>query len=299
MNRSRKCITNNRKYRRYRGIVGIEAAIVLIAFVIVAAALAFVTLNMGFFTTQKSKEAMSSGLQEASTAIEVDGSVLGKIGGTTVNNVAIPLKTSSGKNPVDLIKVAVSIKTPNNAQVYTVQDIALIVNDNKLYLYIENSWRTFDDQIKIKYWNKSDNKYYYKTIEFNIDDSPFDTFDNVKNAISYTVKNLTTLSQNTNVENISLVTSTGDEILVFDGSGNVNKIGSVMVIPKALFIEYQGDGDTLLEINEKWAVVLDTSSLNLVAYTIFTVEIKPPTGAPLTIERMVPAQLSDEIISLD
>ncbi|MGB9730355.1 MAG: archaellin/type IV pilin N-terminal domain-containing protein, partial [Thermoprotei archaeon] len=32
-------------------IVGIESAIVLIAFVIVAAALAFVVLNMGFFTT--------------------------------------------------------------------------------------------------------------------------------------------------------------------------------------------------------------------------------------------------------
>ncbi|GBF09192.1 flagellin [Aeropyrum pernix] len=41
-----------------KGIVGIEAAIVLIAFVIVAAALAFVALNMGLFTTQKSKEVM-------------------------------------------------------------------------------------------------------------------------------------------------------------------------------------------------------------------------------------------------
>ncbi|MCH8996247.1 MAG: flagellin, partial [Thaumarchaeota archaeon] len=32
----------------HRGIIGIESAIVLIAFVIVAAALAFVVLNMGF-----------------------------------------------------------------------------------------------------------------------------------------------------------------------------------------------------------------------------------------------------------
>ena len=38
--------------RKKKGIVGIEAAIVLIAFVIVAAALAFVSLNMGLFTTQ-------------------------------------------------------------------------------------------------------------------------------------------------------------------------------------------------------------------------------------------------------
>jgi archaeal flagellin FlaB len=39
----------------HRGIIGIESAIVLIAFVIVAAALAFVVLNMGFSTTQKAK----------------------------------------------------------------------------------------------------------------------------------------------------------------------------------------------------------------------------------------------------
>jgi len=38
-----------------RGIIGIESAIVLIAFVIVAVALAFVVLNMGFATSQKAK----------------------------------------------------------------------------------------------------------------------------------------------------------------------------------------------------------------------------------------------------
>jgi len=46
-----------------KGIVGIEAAIVLIAFVIVAAALAFVVINMGMYTTQKSKEVMQQGLK--------------------------------------------------------------------------------------------------------------------------------------------------------------------------------------------------------------------------------------------
>ncbi|MFZ0183948.1 MAG: archaellin/type IV pilin N-terminal domain-containing protein, partial [Nitrosotalea sp.] len=40
-----------------RGVIGIESAIVMIAFVIVAAALAFVVLNMGFSTTQKAKTA--------------------------------------------------------------------------------------------------------------------------------------------------------------------------------------------------------------------------------------------------
>ncbi|MGI0021088.1 MAG: archaellin/type IV pilin N-terminal domain-containing protein, partial [Nitrososphaera sp.] len=38
---------NNKSKRTRRGVVGIESAIVLIAFVIVAAALSFVVLNMG------------------------------------------------------------------------------------------------------------------------------------------------------------------------------------------------------------------------------------------------------------
>jgi flagellin FlaB len=65
-----------------RGIVGIEAAIVLIAFVVVATALAFVVLNMGFYTTQRSKEVMGQGLAQASSALEIDGTVLAKVSGT-------------------------------------------------------------------------------------------------------------------------------------------------------------------------------------------------------------------------
>ena len=59
--------SNNKRTRR--GVVGIESAIVLIAFVIVAAALSFVVLNMGFSTTQKAKSTITSGLGEASSAL--------------------------------------------------------------------------------------------------------------------------------------------------------------------------------------------------------------------------------------
>ncbi|HDD25484.1 MAG TPA: hypothetical protein ENF75_00135, partial [Acidilobales archaeon] len=86
-----------------RGMVGIEAAIVLIAFVIVAAALAFVVLNMGFLTTQKSGIVIRSGLGEASTALEVDGSVLAySAKGAKVNFTVIPIKVSPGRHLVDL-----------------------------------------------------------------------------------------------------------------------------------------------------------------------------------------------------
>ncbi|MEM1515018.1 MAG: archaellin/type IV pilin N-terminal domain-containing protein [Candidatus Bathyarchaeia archaeon] len=45
-----------RFFRSRRGMIGIEAAIVLIAFVIVAAAFSFMVINMGLFSTQRGKE---------------------------------------------------------------------------------------------------------------------------------------------------------------------------------------------------------------------------------------------------
>ncbi|QOR93803.1 flagellin [Thermosphaera chiliense] len=101
-----------------KGIVGIEAAIVLIAFVIVAAALAFVVINMGMYTTQKSKEVMQQGLNEATTALEVDGSVLGYVEtGPEVTYIYIPLKVSPGQLAVDFSsdKIDIVINLPTGA----------------------------------------------------------------------------------------------------------------------------------------------------------------------------------------
>jgi len=102
--------------RGKKAIVGIEAAIVLIAFVIVAAALAFVVLNMGMFTTQKSKEVMNQALNEASSALEVDGSVMAYVNSSgKVAAIFIPLKISPGQQAVDLSpdKIDVVIRLPN------------------------------------------------------------------------------------------------------------------------------------------------------------------------------------------
>ena len=107
--------------RKKRGIVGIEAAIVMIAFVIVAAALAFVVLNMGFFTTQRTKQAISSGLSEATTALEVEGTVIGhkSASGQVLDWVAIPIKLSSGQQPIDLDDERVAISFISDDNVYS------------------------------------------------------------------------------------------------------------------------------------------------------------------------------------
>lgn len=48
----------------------------MIAFVIVAAAFAFAVLNLGFFSTQKSREVLKAGLEEATSSVELAGSVI-------------------------------------------------------------------------------------------------------------------------------------------------------------------------------------------------------------------------------
>ena len=95
----------------HRGVIGIESAIVLIAFVIVAAALAFVVLNMGFATSQKAKTSITSALGEAGSSLSISGKVIAAAPGTGgfINATMIPLKLTSGGNSVDLADTRATI----------------------------------------------------------------------------------------------------------------------------------------------------------------------------------------------
>lgn len=95
-----------------RGVIGVESAIVLIAFVIVAAALSFVVLNMGFSTTQKAKTTISSGLETSGSALEVSGAVTAHTDSTKsyVDVVSIPIQVASGSSSVDLQTANTAIK---------------------------------------------------------------------------------------------------------------------------------------------------------------------------------------------
>ncbi|MDD3407298.1 MAG: flagellin, partial [Methanomicrobium sp.] len=59
------------------GFTGLEAAIVLIAFVVVAAVFSYVVLGAGFFTTQKSQEVIYTSVDQASSSVEILGDVYG------------------------------------------------------------------------------------------------------------------------------------------------------------------------------------------------------------------------------
>jgi len=113
-----KSTTRSRKTRR--GVIGIESAIVMIAFVIVAAALAFVVLNMGFSTTQKAKTAISSSVTESSSALEIAGKVtgFGYISQGVMNATVIPLKIAGGGDSVSLDPALTDVKYYSNTVRY-------------------------------------------------------------------------------------------------------------------------------------------------------------------------------------
>jgi flagellin FlaB len=90
-------------------MTGLETAIILVAFVITAAAFAFVVLNMGFLTAEKAQSVISSGMSEASSALLVDSGVIGQFTSTGGDQADIDLskltfyiKLSQGHTPVDL-----------------------------------------------------------------------------------------------------------------------------------------------------------------------------------------------------
>ncbi len=177
-----------------KGLTGLETAIILIAFVIVASAFAFTVLNMGILSAQRSKEVIGTGMAEASSVLELDGSVIANSTNNQVEYVIFYIKTSAGKHPVDL--------SPNTA---TISYTSPYVHQDNIY-------------------------------------------DNSTTAFIYEVK---------------------------------------------------GDGDTLLEYGEKFKVVVKVSQFdtNLAANDKFTIEVKPPVGAVLSVERYLPPAL-DTVMDL-
>jgi len=87
--------------RNQQGITGIETAIILIAFVIVASVFAYVVLSAGLFSTQKAKEAIHAGLDEARSTIEVKGNIYGRMVSSVLQEVYFTIATTTGGDMID------------------------------------------------------------------------------------------------------------------------------------------------------------------------------------------------------
>ena len=115
------------KNRNEDAFTGLEAAIVLIAFVVVAAVFSYVVLGAGFFTTQKSQQVVHAGVTQAASNIVVKGNVYGidRTSGTNVYRlIQFDLGLAAGGLPVDVTKIQMVYSTAN-ATPYTINMVGL------------------------------------------------------------------------------------------------------------------------------------------------------------------------------
>jgi len=92
-----------------------RAAIVLIAFIVVAAVFSYVVLGAGFFTTQKSQETVHTGVEQASSNIEISGAVIANGGTNKLSNVTFYLQTAAGGEPVNVQNITYTVSTATTA----------------------------------------------------------------------------------------------------------------------------------------------------------------------------------------
>jgi len=92
--------------RGQSGITGLETAIVLIAFVVVASVFAFTVLSAGVFSAEANKQTVFAGLRETRTRLRQNGSTFafsGNLGTTTtVYKIVFVVSNSLAGEPVDL-----------------------------------------------------------------------------------------------------------------------------------------------------------------------------------------------------
>ena len=131
MNAKNFCQKTYRRFRRIAidqaGITGLETAIVLIAFIVVAAVFAFTVLTTGLFTTEKAKQTAQAGVGETQSTLTLKGSVIATA--TTedcpgdevmcVKTISFKLGQAAGSDPVDLepSRTLITYSDANNQEI--------------------------------------------------------------------------------------------------------------------------------------------------------------------------------------
>lgn len=127
-------------WNQQKGITGLETAIILIAFVIVASVLSYVVISAGLFSSQKAKAAVNAGLAQTGSTIEMKGNVTAELGldtntDTILNKVYFAVGVVPGGSAVDM-----SPNTPPEDGVETNPKMIISYSDN-------------DQQVPSLYWD--------------------------------------------------------------------------------------------------------------------------------------------------
>ncbi|MCK4863418.1 MAG: hypothetical protein KAS25_03930 [Dehalococcoidales bacterium] len=137
LNRALKRVRNNEE-----GITGLETAIILIAFVIVASVFAYVVLSAGLFSSQKAKEAVTAGIQTTMATVEIRGNIVAKMENSVVTEIYFCVGIPSAGGAVDfnpssanISPMVISYSDADNlipSVNFTIEKLSTINDDNLL-----------------------------------------------------------------------------------------------------------------------------------------------------------------------
>jgi len=128
---------------------GLEAAIVLIAFVVVAAVFSYVMLGAGFFATQEAQQVVHTGSQQASSSLEILGNkVYGLTANTTadkaddarLDSIEFKVGNTAGGTPIDISQMLVTFTCGQTSEVIPYDDTNSIVKDSTKGIIAASSW---------------------------------------------------------------------------------------------------------------------------------------------------------------
>lgn len=134
-----------------KGITGLETAIILIAFVVVASVFAYVVISAGLYSTQKSQEAVYKGLESASGTLVLKGGVVGISehfgAGGYISQITFTLSNEMGGAPIDFtapLTHDINGRAPNDSK-------------NKVVFSYLDEYQKVDNLFWTPYWLGSNN----------------------------------------------------------------------------------------------------------------------------------------------
>lgn len=343
------------------GITGLETAIILIAFVVVAAVFAYTVLSAGLFSSQKSSEAVYAGLEETQSTLELKGAVLADnlceitdcetawASGTTLtttgtqegSNCVYFDATSSGTVAYYTTGATYNFSNNHSVRFFMKANAAVAAEDLDFFMSPSTTGGNPSATWNVPAYAGTSSTWAYvelgtpdtgawtsctaiRSIGFNSDGTS--TADEVSVDIVETEPILSTAAELKAYANeliFTVASALSGEPMDFtttSDSDNDGLISDETTKTHKVIISYsdeyqyisglawsmtsvgQADSDTLLESSEKFQITVDLKQVNnqsgvsspadtkkIGAHHNFTVEIKPPKGAVLIVERTMPS----------
>jgi flagellin-like protein len=260
-----------------QGITGLETAIILIAFVVVAAVFAYTVLSAGIFSTQKSQETIYSGLQQTASTMEIKGGVLlrNRVVDETVG-------TGDGSDTTFYVRYAPVLA---DSQTIYIDGVA----------QAETTDYTFTDATGLITFLAAPASGEVITADYRAASSKVATVSFVvSNSAAGGAIDLTTPSRDDPADGQPSSSSTHKAVLSYWDKNQ--KITDVEWFKSELGY---GDGDDLLEPGEQMEITVTLRALTtkLDKDTAFNIEFKPAEGGVLSFQRTTPHKI-DPVMDL-